>query len=375
LRVTGHVPGLGGARVEISGGLIAAVEAAPLEDTWLAPGFVDTQLNGFAGVDFNSPLIEADEAASVLPALWRTGVTTFAPTLVTNSIDALARNFGVLEEARRAFPAFAHAAPCYHLEGPWVSPGGSRGVHDPQWMAPPDWDAFCRLQQAAGGRIRIVTVAPEWPGAPEFIARAAASGVVVSLGHTDGSHDDIHRAADAGATMSTHLGNGCPGLIERHAAPLWAQMADDRLLAGIICDGFHLPPDVVRVIHRVKGIERVILVTDAVHVANLAPGRYNIAGAEIELLPSGKVVKVGDTCLAGSSASMNGVVGKFMRMTGSSVGDAILAGSVNPARLLGVPQASTAVKPGQPANLTAFRIAGGAVEIVAVWAAGERVYG
>ena len=368
------MPGLGGARLEISGGMIRAVEAAAPQETWLAPGFVDIQINGFAGVDFNHPRLEPDEAASVLPALWRTGVATFCPTLVTNTLEALAHNFRVLEAARRAFPAFAHAAPCYHLEGPWLSPGGSRGVHDPRWMGPPDWDAFCRLQQAAGGRIRILTLAPEWPGSPEFIARAAGSGVVVALGHTDATQADIHRAAEAGATLSTHLGNGCPGMIERHAAPLWAQMADDRLHAGIICDGFHLPEDVVRVILRAKGIERLVLVTDAVHVATMAAGRYRIGSADIELLPSGKVVKVGDTCLAGSAASMNGVVAGFMKMAGAGVEDAVRAASVNPARILGVPQACPAVEPGQPANLVAFRVASGAVEVRAVWAAGEEVY-
>jgi N-acetylglucosamine-6-phosphate deacetylase len=374
LPISGNVPGFGCARLEVSGGTITAVEAAGPLDTWLAPGFIDIQINGFAGVDFNDPLLEPEQAASVLPALWRTGCTTFCPTLVTNTLDALARNFRVLEAARRASRAFAHAAPCYHLEGPWVSPGGSRGVHNPAWMGPPDWDAFCRLQQAAGGRIRILTVAPEWPGMPEFIARAAASDVVVALGHTDASHQQIHHAAECGATLSTHLGNGCPGLIERHAAPLWAQMADGRLAAGIICDGFHLPADVVRVIARAKGIERLVLVTDAVHVATRPPGRYRIAGAEIELLPTGKVVKVGDTCLAGSAASMDGVVAGFMRLAGAGIEDAVRAATLNPARIIDSPQACRAVAPGQPANLVAFHTERDKLKVRTVWAAGEEVF-
>ena len=360
--------------MEISGGTIRAVETAGHQETWLAPGLVDMQLNGFAGVDFSDPRLEPEQAASILPALWRTGVTTFCPTLVTNSMDALARNFRVMETARRAFPAFAHAAPCYHLEGPWVSPGPARGVHDPQWMGPPDWDAFCRLQEAAGNRIGILTLAPEWPGAFEFIARAARAGVVVALGHTDGTQDDIHRAAEAGAVMSTHLGNGCPGMIERHAAPLWAQMVDDRLQASIICDGFHLPPDVVCAFLRAKGIERLILVTDAVHVATLAPGRYRMAGSDIELLPTGKVVKIGDTCLAGSAASMNGVLAGFLRMTGVSMADAIRAGASNPARLINRPEACSAVEPGQPANLVTFRIEEGACQVRTLISDGEEVY-
>jgi N-acetylglucosamine-6-phosphate deacetylase len=374
LPITGSIPGFGAVRVEISGGTIRAVEPAAPDETWLAPGLIDIQLNGFAGVDFSDPHLEPEQAASVLPALWRTGVTTFCPTLITNTMDALARAFRTLEAARCASPAFAHAVPCYHLEGPWISPGPSHGVHNPEWMHAPDWDEFCRLQQAAGGRIGIVTLAPEWPGAPEFIARVVQAGVIVAVGHTDGAPDDIHRAAAAGATLATHLGNGCPGMVQRHANTLWPQLTDDRLHASIICDGFHLPPDFVRVALRAKGIERLILITDAVHVAGLAPGRYLLAGTDIELLPSGKVVKVGDTCLGGSAASMDRVVSMFMQMTEAGLAAAIRAATANPARLLGRPGICPAITPARPANLVRFVLRDGAMKVESVYSAGKEVY-
>ena len=378
ISIQGNIAGQGLVQVEIENGRIGAVR--PLgpggaERPFLSPGFVDMQVNGFAGVDFSDAELDAPKAASVLPALWKTGVTSFCPTLITNSLEQLARNFRVLEEARKLDEGFARTVPGYHLEGPYLSPGGAHGVHDTRLMRLPNWDEFSHLQQAAGGRIAIVTLAPELPGAGEFIRRARAAGVVVGLGHTDGAAEDIHRAAEAGAQLSTHLGNGCPSMIERHQNPLWAQMASEQLAASIICDGFHLPPDLVRVIYKVKGIERCILITDAVHVANLPPGRYSLAGLEIELLPEGKVVAVGRTHLAGSALSMNRAVVVFEKFARASLAEALAAATTNPARLLRRQGVGAALAPGQPANLVAFRRGPEALRIETVLLRGEQVYG
>jgi N-acetylglucosamine-6-phosphate deacetylase len=183
-------------------------------------------------------------------------------------------------------------------------------------MRSPDWDEFLKLQRAAGGRIGIVTLAPELPGAEEFIRKAQSAGVIVAISHTDGGPDDVHRAAAAGATLNTHLGNGCPEYLHRHRAPLWAQLATESLHASIICDGFHLPPDVVKVIVAVKGIDKCILITDAVHVAQLRPGRYALVGTEIELLPSGQVVRADRVSMAGLHQVLPGHAG-----VGDSGGD------------------------------------------------------
>jgi len=368
---------VGYARVEIDAGTISHVRVEGEErdgEPVLSPGLVDIQLNGFAGVDFSGPRLEPGDAVSVLPHLWRTGVTSFCPTLITNTRAALVRNFRVLEEARRTDRRFARSVPCYHLEGPYLSPGGARGVHDPSLMRPPDWEEFQELQQAAGGRIGIVTLAPEWPGALEFIARARQAGVVVALGHTDALPHQIHAAVDAGARLATHLGNGCPQLIDRHQNPLWAQLARNELSASMICDTYHLPADLVKTIFRIKGVGRSILITDAMYVTGLPPGRYPLIGTEIDLLPEGKVVKADGACLGGSALSMDRAVARFMRLSGAALQDALQVAAATPAALLNRPGVCARIAEGEPANLLRARPATDSLTVEQTWLAGEEVY-
>jgi N-acetylglucosamine-6-phosphate deacetylase len=363
-------------QIEIQGGRIVSVRrVGPPDDRkpYASPGFIDIQLNGFAGVDFCDAALDPAKAPDILPRLWKTGVTTFCPTVITNTQENLLRCFRVLEEARRIDARFARSAPCYHLEGPYISPGGSRGAHNPELMRPPNWEEFLELQRAAGGRIGIVTLAPDLPGAIEFIRKAREIGIVVAMGHSDATPEQIHRGAEAGVQLSTHLGNGCPKMIDRHENPLWAQLAIDELAASLICDGFHLPPDLVRVIDRIKGTERCILITDAVHVAGLVPGRYRLAGLEIELLDTGQVVAADRNCMAGSALSMNRAVRIFMDFAGVTLGEAIRAATANPARLLNRYETCSEMAEGQPANLTIFRVGSERLEIEKVILAGEVV--
>lgn len=377
MELTANIAGKGLAQIEIEGDRITSVRvggAIDPEKPFVSPGFVDLQINGFAGVDFSDPELTPEAAISVLPAIWKTGVTTFCATLVTNSIEILERNFRVLESARRSDARFATTVPGYHLEGPYLSPGGAHGAHNPKLMRTPDWDEFSRLEEAAGGNIAIVTLAPELPGACDFIRQAHAAGVVVAIGHTDGSPEQIHQAIDAGASLSTHLGNGCPALIHRHQNPIWAQIASDRLQAGLICDGFHLPRDVVQTIYKAKGINRCVLVTDAVHVADLAPGKYSLVGLEIELLPSGQVVTADRQSMAGSVLSMNRAVTVFQKFADVSLRDALQAATANPGRMLRRGSICTELAPGQPANLTTFHAEANALRVEKVLLRNEEVY-
>ncbi|MGO8813901.1 MAG: N-acetylglucosamine-6-phosphate deacetylase [Terriglobia bacterium] len=377
MELEGNIPGVGCARVEVTNEHISSVAITGPTDAglpFISPGFVDIQVNGFAGVDFSSPDLDAEKAISVLPAIWSTGVTTFCPTLITSSLPMLARNFAILEQAARMNRDFADAAPCYHLEGPYLSPLGSHGAHDPQWMRHPDWEEFLELQRAAGGKIGIVTVAPELPGAEDFIRRAKSSGVVVAIGHTDGGSEDVHRAAAAGATLNTHLGNGCPEYLHRHKAPLWAQLSTESLNASLICDGFHLPPDVVKVIVGIKGIDKCILITDAVHVALLPAGEYTFGGKGIEFLPSGQVVTADRGCMAGSALTMNRGVAVFMEYARCTLASAIQAATANPANLLRRDMVCSQVAAGQPANLVLFRQTPESLKVVTVVSRGRRVY-
>jgi len=372
-----NVVSVGFCRITLKADRIVSVEridARKQGPAFCCPGFVDIQINGFAGVDFSAPDLEPDVILSLLPALWRTGVTSFCPTLITNSRRALLRNFEILERARRASALFDRAAPCYHLEGPYISGGASRGAHNPAFVRAPDWSEFCELQGAAGGRIGIVTLAPELPGAMDFIRRLRENGVVAAISHTDGARADVHSAADAGAVLSTHLGNGCPALLDRHQAPFWAQLSDPRLYASLICDTFHTTPEMVKAIYGVKGPAKCILITDAVHLAGLPAGRYTLVGTEIELLSDGKVVRADGGSLAGSALSMNRAVTVFSQFAGVSLRAALRAATANPARLLRHPGVCERIAPGQPANLVLFTPGPDRLEIREVYLAGTRVF-
>jgi len=198
--------------------------------------------------------------------------------------------------------------------------------------------------------------------------------VVVALGHTDASPEQIDMAVEAGAELSTHLGNGCPQFIHRHRAPLWTQLASYRLHASMICDTFHLPQEVVKVIHRCKGIERCILITDAVHVAALAPGQYSLVGTPIELLPSGQVVTLDRRSMAGSALSMNRAVGVFMQYAGVSLEEALRAATTNPAHVLKDNNISSQVAEGESANQALFKLGSNTLQVELLLAEGEIVY-
>jgi N-acetylglucosamine-6-phosphate deacetylase len=375
--ITANIAGLGLAKIEVRQDRIGSVRTLGPEDPahpFVSPGFIDIQINGFAGVDFSDSALDSERAISVLPLIWKTGVTSFCPTLITTSIDHLERNFRELEAARCLDARFAASVPGYHLEGPYLSPGKSRGAHDPDLMHPPRWDEFARLQKAAGGNIAIVTVAPELTGSCDFIRRAMASGVVVSLGHTDATPEQIHQGIEAGATLSTHLGNGCPEYIHRHQNAIWPQLASERLKASLICDGFHLPPDFVRAVYRIKGDDGCVLITDAIHATTLPPGRYSLVGKDIELLPTGQVVTADRRSMAGSAISMNRAVSIFREFAEASLQQAIRAATRNPARLLGRDEVCAELAEGQIANLILFDPGKESLDVKTVILCGKVVY-
>ena len=234
------------------------------EDYWVVPGLIDLQVNGYDGVDFCAPQVTAAEVEHASMQLADAGVTAYLPTVITNSVEAI-------EASMRAIAAACHAGAArerilgIHLEGPYISSAdGPRGTHPPEHVRPPDWEEFCRWQAASENRIRMVTLAPELPGALDFITRARAAGIVVALGHHAANRDQIDAAVAAGATICTHLGNGSHAQLQRHPNYIWEQLANDALQASIIVDGHHLPPSVVKSFYRVKGADRLILVSDVV---------------------------------------------------------------------------------------------------------------
>jgi N-acetylglucosamine-6-phosphate deacetylase len=330
----------------------ATIIRADHEANWIAPALFDLQINGGLGISFNAETLTPNDIGRVTHLCHQHGIGQYLPTLITGSFEALAHGFRTLERARRD-PAIAHAIPGYHLEGPYLSPDdGPRGAHPRQHIRPPDLDEFARLQDAAGGRIKLTTLAPELPGALSFIAAVVRSGVVVALGHTAATGEQIRSAVDAGARLSTHLGNGSHPLIRRHPNYIWEQAAEDRLWASLITDGHHLPRSVVRCLLRCKGLERVVLTCDASSLAGLPPGRYTQWGTDLEVRPEGRVGVPGTDLLAGSALYTDACVARLLEWEGLSLPTVLTLASDRPRELLGLPVCR--LETGERADLVLF---------------------
>ncbi len=351
--------------VSVENGRITAVEESDQNPTqWIAPAFFDPQINGCLGISFNSSTLTPDQVKTVSDTCRAHGIGSFLPTLITNDFEAIRHGFATLEQARDANPELARRIPGYHLEGPYLSgEDGPRGAHPKEFIRDPDFDEFRRWQNAAGGHIRMVTVAPERTGAIPFIEKLAAAGVVVAIGHTSATGEQIRDAVKAGAKTSTHLGNGSHALLPRHDNYIWEQLANDDLWASIIADGHHLPPAVVKSIVRAKGTSRTLLTCDAGSLAGMPPGKYREWGTDLEVLPSGKIVVAGTPFLAGSGHFMDVCVGNVIRFAGVSLAEAIEMATIRPRELLGLPVHT--IEAGQPAQLVLFEWEpGGDVRVV-----------
>jgi N-acetylglucosamine-6-phosphate deacetylase len=352
--------------VHCGDGRITRVEpcAAPgLADseTWLCHGLVDLQVNGYRGSDLNADDLNIDVVRSLARNLLATGVTAFAPTLITASEQKLVRNLKVIAEARRSDQLLLHMIPFVHVEGPHIDPAdGPRGAHPVEHVRPPDISEFLRWQEASGDLVGMVTLSPHYLEAPAYIRALSERGAHVSIGHTNATSDQIGAAVDAGARLSTHLGNGIAQLVPRHPNPIWTQLADDRLTASFIADGHHLPDDTLTAMLRAKTPSRSILISDLVAVAGLPPGRYSApVGTSVDLDAEGSLRISGTAYLAGATSPLKDCVARVASHTGFSLGDAISMATVNPGRLAhrGV------LAPGQAADLIRFRWEKGALTL------------
>jgi N-acetylglucosamine-6-phosphate deacetylase len=286
-RVSGAGQGQGGGRVTTT----RTVEL---------PGLFDLQVNGFAGVDFGDPALAPEKVLHAAEAIGKTGVTRFLPTLITSSLDSFSSCARAL--VRATHPAIAGL----HMEGPYISPeDGYRGAHDRAFVRAADRDDFRRRQDAAEGRIRLVT-----------------------------------------------LGNGCPAMLPRHPNVIWEQLGDDRLMASFIVDGHHLPPATVRSMIRAKTPGRSILVTDAIAAAGMPPGRYTLGGQEVELSPEGRVAVPGAPNLAGSALRLDVAIANAVRFTGLPLEEIVEMASRRPAEYLGIPTAGKVVAEWDPVAFT-----------------------
>lgn len=305
--------------------------------------------------------------------MWREGVTTCFPTIITNSAESIEQGMRAVGRAGESDRVVGSCIGGIHLEGPFISPeDGARGAHAKAFVCAPNWALFERWQEASGGRIRIVTLSPEWEEACGFIERAVARGVVVSIGHTAATSEQIDAAVRAGARLSTHLGNGAHLMLPRHPNYLWEQLAQDRLSPTLIADGFHLPDQVLKVVLKVK--ENALLVSDAVALAGMRPGDYDMpVGGKVTLTAEGRLHLAGNAkLLAGSAKMLPHAIGHLVRRGLADLERAWEMGSVRAGAMMGM---KSGLEVGGVGDLVVFEIAGGKVVVRETWKAGVRVFG
>ena len=366
--------------ITIAGQRIEAIGPPPAQGTPLlggpdclvTEGFLDIQVNGYSAVDFNRPEITGDDLTRATQAMWRSGVTQFLPVVITAPVPTMLRTLAAIARAREQAPLLRRAIPGIHLEGPFLAPeDGPRGAHPAAAIRDPDWDLFRQFQDAAGGLIRFVTIAPERPGAIGLIWQLRRAGIVVGIAHTDATEADIDQAVAAGAQVSCHLGNGAHAMLPRHRNYIQKQLATDALMASLIADGHHLPSYMVKNIVRCKGVDRVILITDAMAAAAAPPGEYRLGTVLAEVGPDGYVRLPGTPYLAGSALTMERAIENAARFAGLALEDALRLANRHPRKLFPDPAASIA--PDGRADLVVLR-EGPPLTVLATVVNGEVVY-
>lgn len=375
-------------RIAADGG--ATVDELPPDEArdsalpFICPGFLDIQINGYDGIDYSGadfaaggPAAVADRMTTLVRAVARSGTTRHLATIITNGTERIATNCAAVAAAVRADPVLAEAVVGIHVEGPFISSlDGPRGAHEPAHVRDPDWDEFRRWQDAAEGLIRVVTLAPERDGALDLIERLTDAGVVAAIGHTAAGPQQIRDAVAAGARLSTHLGNGSHAVLPRLKNYIWEQLGVDGLSASIIADGFHLPASVVRTMARAKGLERLVLISDAAHLAGAAPGIRRWGETVVEVHADGHLGVAGTEFLAGAGHLLDHDIAFFCAATGVPIGETVDLCLRNPMRLLGLPTSMASLATGAPSTLTVFRFRPGdeRLRIEACVIAGEEQY-
>lgn len=300
------------------------------------PGFVDLQVNGFMGVDFSSGELTRESFLTACRGLVERGTVAFLPTIITSSPERFKRNLSLMASMMDHEELAGHLLG-FHVEGPFLSPEeGAIGAHNPEWVLPPDPEFLDQLQKWARGQIRLITIAAEQEGAETLCRHAVKQGITVSLGHQLANGEQLQRLADAGASALTHLGNGMPANVNRHRNPLVDGLACDDLTAMVISDGHHLPDSLLKVIWRVKGIDRFLVVSDASPIAGMPPGKYNTLGNEVVLEPSGYLGNPDSGYLVGSSATMIECMNVLVSIDLLSLDELLRVGVENPLRLIGL---------------------------------------
>ncbi|MFJ7149437.1 N-acetylglucosamine-6-phosphate deacetylase [Streptomyces sp. NPDC100445] len=344
-------------RLAVDGTRIAATAPAgarvvDVSGHWLVPGFVDIHNHGGGGAAFSG---SAEEILTAVDAHRRHGTTTLVASMVTDEMDLLARQAGLLSELAEQGEIAG-----IHFEGPFISPC-RKGAHAEELLLDPDPADVRKLIDAARGRAKMVTLAAELPGGVDSVRLLAEHGVIAAIGHTDASYEQTVEAIDAGATVATHLFNAMPGLNHRSPGPIAALLEDERVTVELINDGTHLHPAALELAFRHAGADRVAFITDAMDAAGIGDGRYMLGPMEVEV-SDGVARLVHGGSIAGSTLTLDRAFRRAVTVDRLPVEDAVTALSANPARLLGLSDRIGSLEPGKDADLVLldadFRVKG-----------------
>ncbi|MEU3857105.1 N-acetylglucosamine-6-phosphate deacetylase [Streptomyces sp. NPDC028722] len=308
---------------------------------WLVPGFVDIHNHGGGGAAFSGT---AEEILTAVHTHRRHGTTTLVASMVTDEMDLLARQAGLLSELAEQGEIAG-----IHFEGPFIAPC-RKGAHAEDLLRDPDPADVRKLIDAARGKAKMVTLATELPGGIDSVRLLAEHGVIAAIGHTDASYEQTVEAIDAGATVATHLFNAMPGLNHRTPGPIAALLEDERVTVELINDGTHLHPAALELAFRHAGADRVAFITDAMDAAGIGDGRYMLGPMEVEV-SDGVARLVHGGSIAGSTLTLDRAFRRAVTVDRLPVEDAVTALSANPARLLGLSDRIGSLEPGKDADL------------------------
>ena len=325
-------------RLSWKGSRITGVERIEYSESlpWIYRPFFDMELNGFIGVDYSGDF-DTSDLEKVVRALGKQGTGYHLPTIVTSPQDRIIRNLQIIAASREESEIVGACVPGVHIEGPYISEiDGPRGAHDPRYIRNPSINEVKEWIEASSGLLKVITLAPERPGAIELIDFLAAQGIRTSIGHTAASRMCIREAVTHGVSLSTHLGNGSHASLPRLENYIWYQLGERRLGASLICDGYHLPDDVLYTLYKTKGRQKSIIVSDAAPMAGLKPGTYHWGNIEVELHEGGPIRLAGTRFLSGAATLLDSALMNFMRVTEAPLSEALELVTVNPARFVGI---------------------------------------
>ena len=363
-----------GYEIRVADGIIADLRECPdvPEGRFICPGgLIDTQVNGAVGFNYSGEDLDVNQVRLICEDLAKHGTLQHFATIITRPEELILRNLDVIVKAVEEDEFVRRSITGIHIEGNFISRlDGPRGAHDLRYVRDADIAEFDRWKEHARGLLKYITIGAEANGAEQLIRHAVSKGVAVAIGHTGATREQIDRAVEAGATLSTHLGNGIFAKLDRFENPIWPQLRNNGLTTGLIADGDHVTPDLVWVISRCKDSDHIILVSDLHHCAGLPPGRRQDGPLEIDIVKDGAVRVAGTPYLAGAGVHLLRCIWNYSRFTGTDLKTSFKLGTANPIRKYGLDSERAALRKGHKAEFITFTESGNGFELSSVFAGG-----